>query len=119
MNRFFHITAVLVSGPNQPQGDPGQVLTLHVPLTSDAQLDAATISDAGERVTVELATSGHILWSARLTVFDDRWAVRFSGGEEGPLWQLDARVLRPGEYLTLYPENHGDQSYRIVNVEPG
>ena len=118
MSRFFHVIAVLASAPEWPQGDPGRVLTLHLPLTNDAQLDAGTAAHAGDHASVELAVSGRIAWSSQLFQVDDGWAVRPGTREESPLWRFYARSLRPGDYITLYAEDEHEQGYRIVNVEP-
>ena len=38
-------------------------------------------------------------------------------GDNDPVWDLEGKVFRPGEYVTLRRPDHGELIFRIVNVE--
>jgi hypothetical protein len=46
------------------------------------------------------------------------WALRNERSPDEPLWELDVRVLRPGEYITLRRPDGADAVFRVVSVEP-
>ncbi len=110
------VVGVLTSGPGRQNGDIACVLELRAPLTQDSQLDAAAFADVGPYCRADLTQAALPAWSSLLLLTDQGWALR-PETEEGPLWPLDVRTIRPGEYLTLRPPSAGDQVFRIVNVE--
>lgn len=100
-----------------PQTNRDRTLILHLPLTSDGQIDAASMAHIGEYARAEVTEAGAIAWSSPVLPLEDGWALRPGPTEESPLWQIEARTLRPGDYLTLHPDRGPDQAYRVVNVE--
>ncbi len=111
------VVAVLTAAPGLPEGDLAHVLELYVPLTSDGQLDADRFAPVAAYCRAELVQSGTVAWSSPVLRTDQGWAVRPGLTEEGPLWRIEARAVRPGDYLTLFPPDGGDRAFRIVNVE--
>jgi hypothetical protein len=45
------------------------------------------------------------------------WAVRHERSPDEPFWELDVRLARPGEYLTLRRTDGDDAIFRIVSVK--
>jgi len=99
------------------RADPDHSLILQLPLTVDGQIDADAMARAGEYACAEMTKAGAIVWSSPVLALDTGWALRPEPTEESPLWRMEARTLRPGDYLTLHPDRGPEQVYRIVNVE--
>jgi len=53
-----------------------------------------------------------------LVRLDGSWALREAPGEDAPLQDFDARLIRPGEYASLRGTDGVLRSFRIVAVEP-
>ena len=114
---MMHIVMLLASGPGQPEGDIAERLELRAVLTGNAHIDEAAYQQ------------DPLPWPARRVLPDGRinagelirleagWAIRRSGSEDDPLWQLEAAMLRPGEYVTVVPPDGGELVYRVVSVD--
>lgn len=108
---------LLAFGPNAPEGDTANGLELQVCLTPQGQLDEQAYAvdphgwggrrfrpDGPDR-TVELVR------------LETGWALRSMESEDAPVWPMEAKVLRPGEYVTLCPPAQPEQIFLIVSVE--
>ncbi|MDR3539226.1 MAG: hypothetical protein P4L71_22245 [Acetobacteraceae bacterium] len=115
--RLARVVAVLSRAPGKPEGDTACVLKFQVPLTPDGQLDPAAFPLLAAYCRAELIVAGTPTWSSPVLRTDQGWAVRPGLTEEGPFWHMTARTIRPGEYLTLFTTDAGEQAFRIVNVE--
>ncbi len=106
--------ALLASGPGFPEGDLGQGIALSVLLTGQGQIDPS-------------ATPGQLQarrfwpdredWQGTLEWLETGWALRNDRGPDEPLWELEVRIVRPGDYITLRRPEGGDAIFRIVSVE--
>ena len=112
------ITLVLSAAPSQPSGCDEERLEMHVVLTPHGRLDETAWQGdpAGWRVR-------HLRGEApacegELVRLDGSWALREAPGEDAPLQDFDARLIRPGEYATLRGTDGASRSFRIVAVEP-
>jgi hypothetical protein len=115
--RFATVIATLAVGPGCPAGDPDVTLELLAPLTADAQIDSASFAAVAEYCRVRRLRAGRDDGSFRLVRLDEGWALRLEAAEEGPLWPLEARLLRPGEYLTAHRPDGASLTFLVVNVE--
>ena len=112
------ITMLLANGPGKPEGDIADRIDLRVPLTMQGQVDEQAYGADDEP------------WPFRRTLPDGRsidgdvvrlesgWALRSARHEEAPLWALETKVVRPGEYAWLRAPDGQELVFRIVNVEP-
>jgi hypothetical protein len=107
--------ALLASGPGFPEGDLGQGLALSVRLTSQGQIDPST---APGEFQVRRFWSDREDWQGALEWLETGWALRNIRGPDEPLWELEVKVVRPGDYITLRRPAGGDAIFRIVSVEP-
>ncbi|MDQ2801744.1 MAG: hypothetical protein M3Y41_03290 [Pseudomonadota bacterium] len=108
------VTAVLVRAPGLPEGDTRTGVELTVCLDQRGQIQASCPGDAPW--PVRRFWEGRQDWHGALVPVASGWAV-CGANEDAPLWELQARVLRPGEYLTLLSPDQGETQFRIVNVE--
>src|SRR5690242_18341239 len=90
------ITAVLVRGPGQPQGDTRCGIEFEACLNAFAQLDPAPAL-AGEVWPARRFWPDRADWHGMVVPFEGGWAVRSrSESDDEPVWELEARLLRPG-----------------------
>lgn len=115
--RLTRVVAVLTGAPGRPQGNTSCVLELRVPLTADSQLDALAFQQLELYCDARLVEGEVPVWTSPVLLNEMGWSVRPEGTEESPLWRIDSRMIRPGEYLTLFPPDDREQSFRIVNVD--
>jgi hypothetical protein len=112
------VTMLLAYGPDAPDGDTADGLELHACLTALGELDEQAYSvDPGG-------------WHARrfrpdrpdrhvaLVRLEDGWALRSPESDDAPVWPIEAKMFRPGEYATLRPPAQPELVFRIVSVEP-
>ena len=106
--------ALLASGPGFPEGDLNQGLELSVALTAQAQIDPAPTGE----FRVRRFWPERDDWQGALEFLETGWALRNERSPDEPLWELDVRVVRPGEYVTLRRPDGADAVFRVVSVEP-
>ncbi len=106
--------ALLASAPGFPEGDLDQGLELAVELTAQAQIDPAS----ADEFRVRRFWPDRDDWRGALEMLETGWALRNERSPDEPLWELDVRVLRPGEYITLRRPDGADAVFRVVSVEP-
>ena len=113
--RRERVTAVLVRGPGRPNGDTRAGLEMEVCLDSRGQMATAGASNGPWRLRRFWPDRED--WLGELVAVDDGWGVRAIGGDDEPVWELQVRLLRPGEYITLIRPSDAESVFRIVNVE--
>jgi hypothetical protein len=83
-------------------------------LTAESQPDPSTT----EPGRVRRFWSDRPDWHGLLVAHENvSWAVRAADDPDEPLWDLEARTFRPGEYLTLGRSDGTELAFRIVSVE--
>ena len=110
---MFRVVALLASSPGRPEGDVGQGLELTIPLTAQAQIDSGASGAQVRRFWPDRED-----WRGSLEQLEPGWALRNERSEDEPLWELELRVIRPGEYISLHRPDGDDAVFRIVSVEP-
>ncbi len=114
--RLSRLTAVLARAPGRPEGDPQCGIEIELCLDQRGQ-PRATCPDAAPW-RVRRFWPDRDDWQGELVALEDGWGVRGSGDDDDdPVWEMQSRMLRPGEYLTLMRPNDGELVFRIVNVE--
>ena len=108
------VVMLLAFGPGQPDGDVGNRLELTVALTPQGGLDEAAFGEA-PWATRRLLPDGREL-AGQLVRAGDGWVLLGPAGEDGPAWDLEGRVFRPGEYVTLRRPNGDELIFRVVDV---
>jgi hypothetical protein len=112
-----HVRTLLASGPGSPEGDTGLGLDLRVCLTPLAQIDPVAFAADPLPWPVRRFWPDRADWRGEVIRVDDGWAVRSVGGDDEPLWELAAGVVRPGEYLTLRRPDGEELVFRVVGVD--
>lgn len=114
--RRHRISAVLIRGPGQPDGDVVATLEIEAPLDRNgALLDPGEGRTAGQ---VRRSWPDRPAWKGELVRLETGWGLRGTGeGDDSPVWELQGRPVRPGEYLTLVRPNDAESVFRVVNVE--
>jgi hypothetical protein len=112
---MFRVMALLASGPGFPEGDVAQGLELSVRLTGQGQIDP---SAARDEFHARRFWPDRDDWQGALEWLETGWALRNHRSPDEPLWELDVRNVRPGDYITLRRPEGGDAIFRIVSVEP-
>jgi hypothetical protein len=111
---MFRVLALLANGPGFPEGDVAQGIELSVELTGQSQITPAIAMDGfrARRFWPDRED-----WQGALEWLETGWALRNERSLDEPLWELDVRTVRPGEYITLRRPDGGDAVFRIVSVE--
>jgi hypothetical protein len=112
---MFRVMALLASGPGFPEGDVAQGLALSVRLTGQGQIDP---SGAHDEFNARRFWPDRDDWQGAMEWLETGWALRHHSSADEPLWELDVRTVRPGDYITLRRPEGGDAIFRIVSVEP-
>jgi hypothetical protein len=112
---MHRVMALLASGPGFPEGDVAQGLELAVALNVQGQIEP----DAErEHFHARRFWADREDWQGALEWLETGWALRNVRSPDEPLWELDVRSVRPGDYLTLRRPDGADAIFRIVSVEP-
>ncbi len=113
------IFLTLAYAPNQPDGDVDDRLELNIALSPQGQIDEfAYESDPAPWLGRRMLPDGRER-EVELVRADGAWALRGADGDDAPLWALEGRVFRPGEYVTLSRPDATQLVFRVVNVEAG
>jgi hypothetical protein len=56
-------------------------------------------------------------WRGEVIRVDDSWAVQSAQGDDGPVWDLGAGIVRPGEYISLRRPDGEEWVFRVVSVD--
>lgn len=111
------ITALLAHGPGQPEGDIAHGLELRLCLTPQARIDPVAYEADPLPWRARRFWPDRDDWAGELIREGSGWALRRQGGEDEPLWDLSAAILRPGAYLTLHRPSGEELIFRVVQVE--
>ena len=111
------VLSLLAQSAAQPNGDTATGLDLSVCLTSNAHLDAAAFEVSPLPWPVRRTWPAREDWHGELVRVDDGWAIRAARGDNEPLWDVTAKIIRPGEYITLRRPDGEELIFRIVGVE--
>ncbi|MBN8892473.1 MAG: hypothetical protein BGP12_17415 [Rhodospirillales bacterium 70-18] len=113
MTRIF---LVLAYAADRPEGDIADRLELSLPLPATGHLDDA---EAGPFPAERQLPDGRRR-AMELLREEGFWALRRTSPatdpEDAPLWQVEARMLRPGELIQLLRPDGEALTFRIVNV---
>ena len=114
----MRIQLVLAYAAGRPEGDIADRLEFSLPASATGQPDE---SEPGPFPALRLLPDGRER-AMELLREDGAWALRRTSpatdAEDAPLWQLDARVFRPGELVQLQRPDGETLTFRIVNVSP-
>lgn len=114
------MTALLAQGPGFPEGDTEHGLVLTACLTPQGQVDTVAYEADPLPWIAKRFWPDREPWTGELIRVDETgWALRPVSGEDEPLWDLEARIFRPGDYITLRRPDGEELIFRIVNVEAG
>ncbi len=113
--RLSRVTAVLARGPDRPSGDTGRGLEIGLCLGAGGQIEASCAEDTPWHVRRFWPDRKD--WHGELVTVDEGWAIRGTRGDDEPVWELQGRIFRPGEYMTLVGPDDSEWLFRIVNVE--
>lgn len=112
-----HIRAILASGPGLPGGSADQGLDMTVPLTPQGRIDETALMAANPPLPARRFRPDRDDWSGVLVATDAGFALQNLDSHDDPFWAMEARVFRPGDYVTLRRPNGDEMVYRIVAVE--
>jgi len=113
----FAITMVLANAPGKPDGDVSDRVVIQAALTLQTILDDAAHDDAGGSWPAERTRADGTTRALELVRLDGEWSMRSTRGEDEPLWRVEARSIRPGEYVTLHRPDGDSLMYRVVGVD--
>ena len=108
---------VLASGPGRADGDIADRIVAQVALTPQTALDIVAHDEAGGSWAAERTRADGTVRALELVRLDGEWSMRSTRGEDEPLWRVEARSIRPGEYVTLHRPDGDSLTYRVVGVE--
>jgi hypothetical protein len=116
------ILALLAAGPGFPMGSIEHGLELHVALTMQGQIDPAAYYADPNPWPARRYRPGRPDWQGEVALVDDGdigagWALRGTQAMDDPVWTLEGRIYRPGEYLTIRRPDGEELVFRIVSVE--
>jgi hypothetical protein len=109
------VTALLARGPSAPQGDTRCGLQFELFVDPSGRIEPAEVE--GKGWPVRRFWRNREDWNGILVEVGEGWALRSVRTEDEPLWNLEIRTIRPGEFLTLLSPTDGEFVFRIVNVE--
>lgn len=116
------ILSLLAAGPGFPTGSTDQGLELRLPLTMQGQIDPADYFADDEPWPARRFRPGRPDWRGEVALVDAGdveagWCLRGEQGMDEPVWTLDARIFRPGDYITIRRPDGEEMVFRIVSVE--
>ncbi len=118
------ILALLAAGPGFPTGSTEYGLEIHVRLTPQGQIDTAAYFADAAPWRARRFRPGRQDWQGEVVLVDEEspdagWALQGEQGMDEPVWTLEGRVYRPGDYLTIRRPDGEELVFRIVAVEQG
>lgn len=112
------VEMVLARGPEQPDGDTENRLSVRLCLTPQAQLDPLAWRAGPDPWLLTRRRGGQPPRTAEITRVDDNWALRPLAHDDEPLWDVEAGVVRPGELVRLRTPQGDELTYLVVAVDP-
>ena len=111
------ITMLLAQAPWAPNGDLNDQIDLLVQLNPQGHMDAAAYEADPESWVATRIRPGESPRPGRLMRVDGGWFVRGPKGDDEPLWDFTADILRPGEVVSLRQPDGTLLLFRIVAVD--
>jgi len=112
----FTITLVLAAAAGRPKGDISDRIVLHAALTQNEMLDPGAHGAVATWPAERTLPDGTIR-PLDLVRVESVWLLRSTRHEDEPFWRVEARSVRPGEYVTLTRPDGEMLTYRVVGVE--
>ena len=116
------ILASLAAAPGLPQGSIEHGLEMKVLLTPQGQIDPAAYFADPAPWRARRFRPNRRDWRGEVVLVDESnieagWALRGEQDMDDPVWILEARICRPGDYLTIRRPDGEELVFRIVAVE--
>ncbi len=118
MTALKHIRLELARSSDHPEGTAAIGYDIVAPLTADGHLDAAAWAAGKAACTVRHFANAHqerglLKHGAKGWYFD----YAAGGDDDEPVFRLDARVLTPGEYVSVTEHNGKLLTFKVVSIE--
>ena len=116
------ITALLASGPGLPMGSIDHGLEVSVAITPQGQIDSAAYFADPLPWRARRFRPDRPDWQGQVVLVDEAsvnagWALQGEQGMDEPGWTLEARLYRPGDYITIRRPDGEELVFRIVALE--
>ena len=117
------ILALLAAGPGFPLGSIDHGLEIRVQLTPQGQIDPAAYFADPAPWPARRYRPDRPDWVGEVVLVDEGnvdagWALRGGHDMDQPVWSLDGRIYRPGDYITIHRPDGDELVFRVVSVEP-
>ena len=113
------ITLLLAQGPDKPDGDLDEKLTMHLVLTGQGLIDPAAYESTPEPWLAERSYSAGPARMLEVIRLDEGWALQSTASLDDPIWLFEGHVYRPGELVRVQRPDGKELLFRIVNTEFG
>lgn len=110
---------LLAKGPDKPDGDLEDKLTLSLCLTPTGQIDVRAYEQAPEPWLAVREAPGRPRRALEIVRIDEGWALQSTNSMDDPIWAFEGYVFRPGELVRLQRPDGNEMLYRIVAAESG
>ena len=119
MTVLKHIRLELARSTDHPEGTPVIGYDIVAPLTADHHLDAAAWARHKADCTARHFANAH-QERGLLKHGAKGWYFDYAAGrdDDEPVFRLDARVLTPGEYVSVTEHNGKLLTFKVISVEP-
>jgi hypothetical protein len=107
---------LLAFSPGRPVGDTADRIEMRVALTPNGELDEPAFLADPRPWPLAREIGGAPPHPGEVIRVDGGWALR-RAGDDDPVWLLDAKRFRPGEYVTLRGPAEGDLIFRVVGID--
>ena len=111
------VVMVLAQGPDDPDGNLDDRLTLDVRLTAQGYLDGATWKAGNMPWLTNRQRADRPRRDGELVKLQDGWAIRNLENVDDPLLAIKTGLMRPGEIVRVTKLNGRELVYRIVAVQ--
>jgi hypothetical protein len=112
------LSLVLAQGPGALAGALDDRLELCLWITPQGRIDPAAYDSTDGWTSRRVLPDGRER-SGEIVPLDDGWALRSIGGDDAPLFPIEATVLRPGEFVVLRQPDGQTCLFRIVGLDRG
>lgn len=109
---------VLAHGPDHPDGDITDRLTLDLVLTSQGQIDTASYEATPSPWLASRQRADAGPRELEVIRLDEGWALQSTNSLDDPIWVFEGHVFRPGELVRLRQPDGEELLFRIVATEP-
>lgn len=113
------LTMLLAKGPECPNGDIDDRLTVRLALTLQGQIDSSAYDNDPIPWLAIRERPGMKDKHSELIRLEDGWALQSMISEDDPLWTFEGHVFRPGDLVRLGRPDGEDLLFRIVASAPG